>query len=192
MTNWIWRKYYCHERAYVSQCREQEEKELQHEFLCGSDANLMGWDVIREIRSAHLNVTFTSSGSNQKTFILMILMIKTTASTASTAFLLKNFSAKIYEHVKGNHKTINSYDHSLIFFPILNSRPLSSLLPSSSVFGIYSNFAIMPLPSIDLGEILNVAPLNIISGICTSILCVTKNLTPLSYRALDTSSIGAA
>jgi hypothetical protein len=62
----------------------------------------------------------------------------------------------------------------------------------SVVFGMYSSLAIIPFPSIDLGEILNVAPSNIISGNFKSMLWVTKNLTPLSYSALETSSIGAA
>lgn len=82
----------------------------------------------------------------------------------------------------------------LIFFlkslAISDAAPLPSI--ATSVFGMYSNFAIIPLPSIERGEILNVAPSNIISGSLMSMLCVTMNLTPLSYRAFDTSSIGAA
>lgn len=133
---------------------------------------------------------FTSNGSSQKSLILMTLITRMTANIASTAFLLKNFSANVNEC---KFRVINqpAWHDLLIFF--LNNRAKSEApLLSTSVFGMYSSFAMMPLPSIDLGEILNVAPSNIISGSFTSMLCVTINLTPLSYRALDTSSIGAA
>lgn len=79
-------------------------------------------------------------------------------------------------------------------FVLVNSPIFFLMRPANracTIFlGINSSLAMTPLPSMERGEIRNVAPLNMISGNLTSTSCVMANLIVLPYSALDTSSMG--
>lgn len=123
-------------------------------------------------------VTPTIIGKSQNTFIFIIFIIKIIPINANNNFCFMFFSKRKFLTIIKQFSFVKYIWDLLIF--LKNILGELSIRSSTSFFGKNSSLAIIPLPSIALGDTRNREPSNIISGICISTSCVTTKFKLLS------------